>query len=251
MHKTALDTARLFFELYASDDAVIAELGSLNVTGSLRDVAPKARQYIGMDFAKGPGVDVILTDPYKLPLADNSVDVCVSSSCFEHSEFFWLLFLEMLRILKPGGVLYFSAPSNGQFHRYPVDCWRFYPDSGRALERWARVNGLRTLMLESFTGLQDWQPWNDFVAVFVKDERFAGQYPNRIMEKYPHTNGLVAGSDDLVNYNEWPQDQRGPLRSAYRYARLMLEGPGGALAEGRFREAVSLTIAPVKRLLSR
>jgi SAM-dependent methyltransferase len=70
---------------------------------------------------------------YKLPFADGSVDVVLSSSCFEHSEFFWLLFLEILRVLRPEGLFYLNAPSNGPFHRYPVDCWRFYPDSGNAL----------------------------------------------------------------------------------------------------------------------
>ena len=41
----------------------------------------------------GKGVDIVLEDPYCLPFADNSVDVVVSSSCFEQAEFFWLLFL--------------------------------------------------------------------------------------------------------------------------------------------------------------
>ena len=30
-------------------------------------------------------------------------------------------------------LFYLNAPSNGEFHRYPVDCWRFYPDAGGAL----------------------------------------------------------------------------------------------------------------------
>jgi hypothetical protein len=39
------------------------------------------------------------------PLKNDFADVIVSSSCFEHSEFFWLLFNESLRILKPNGLL--------------------------------------------------------------------------------------------------------------------------------------------------
>jgi SAM-dependent methyltransferase len=208
MHKSALDTGRLFFERYVVGPRTIAEIGSLDVNGSFRQFAPEGSRYIGLDFTEGQGVDVLLTDPYKLPLEDESVDVCVSSSCLEHSEFFWLTFLEMVRILKPDGVLYFSAPSNSQFHRYPVDCWRFYPDSGRALQNWAQRNGHDVLLLESFTGLQDWELWNDFVAVFVKDRRFGSAYSKRIIETYPHTNALVAGGDELLNFREWPQDQR-------------------------------------------
>jgi SAM-dependent methyltransferase len=216
MHKSALDTGRLFFEIYVQNPSVIADIGSLDVNGSLRQFAPAGSDYIGFDFAEGKGVDRILNDPYSLPLDNNSVDAIVSSSCFEHSEFFWLSFLEMMRVLKPKGVLYMSAPSNSQFHRYPVDCWRFYPDSGRALQNWARRNGYDALLLESFTGFQDWELWNDFVAVFVKDERFASKYPDRIINRYPHSNALVAGHNEIINYQEWPQDQRSLVHAVKR-----------------------------------
>ena len=66
-----------------------------------------------MDFQVGPGVDLLLSDPYVFPLEDENCDVVLSSSCFEHSEFFWLTFLEALRILKPHGLLYINAPSTG------------------------------------------------------------------------------------------------------------------------------------------
>ena len=86
---------------------------------------------------------MVLDDPYTLPFADESVDIVVSTSCLEHSEMFWLSFLEMLRVLRPTGLLYLNVSSNGNFHRYPVDCWRFYPDSGVAMVCWARRNGCR------------------------------------------------------------------------------------------------------------
>lgn len=45
-----------------------------------------------MDFQVGPGVDLLLSDPYVLPLEDENCDVVVSSRCSEHSDFFGLLF---------------------------------------------------------------------------------------------------------------------------------------------------------------
>ena len=51
---------------------------------------------------------------------------------FEHIEFFWLTRQEMMRTLKPGGTIILIAPSRGQEHSYPVDCWRFYPEGFRA-----------------------------------------------------------------------------------------------------------------------
>src|SRR5215472_18095742 len=102
MHKTALYHADAFFRTYARhfQAPVIAEVGSADLNGSLRQVAPGAGRYIGLDFDAGPGVDVVLKDPYRYPLDTGSVDIAVSSSCFEHADFFWLSFLEILRIVK-------------------------------------------------------------------------------------------------------------------------------------------------------
>ena len=203
--------AGLFFQTYmpAGAGKQVIEVGAQDVNGSLRQVAPAGATYIGVDFVPGKGVDVVLDDPYKLPFADASADACISSSVFEHSEMFWLLFLEMLRIVKPDGLVYLNAPSNGDFHRYPVDCWRFYPDSGRALVRWARRSGYAPCMLESFVSDQYNDIWNDFVAVFVKDEAHAHRYPARMLErKADFANGLRLGSDEIVKPTEASEDRR-------------------------------------------
>lgn len=122
---------------------------------------------------------------------------------------FWVLFLEIMRVLKPHGLFYLNAPSNGPFHRYPVDCWRFYPDSGRALIAWARRNGVNAALLESYTSAQYREPWNDFVAVFLRDEAFVAAYPERIIDRLDGiTNALRFGSDDLLQHTPDPEDQR-------------------------------------------
>ena len=61
-------------------------------------------------------------------------------------------FILTQRILRPGGLLYINVPSNGDFHRYPLDCWRFYPDAGVALVRWAGRRGIEIELVESFIG---------------------------------------------------------------------------------------------------
>ena len=198
MHVSALNFGKLFFETYCAglEGAVVYDVGAQNVNGSLKDVLPAHLGYVGVDFVAGNGVDIVLEDPYRLPFADGSLDVLVCSSCFEHSQFFWLVFLEMLRVLKPQGLLYLNMPSNGSFHRYPVDCWRFYPDSGRALEAWGARNGCPVRLLESFVGERSTESyesggaWHDFVAVFVKDGAHAAAYPARILDALAsHWNG--------------------------------------------------------------
>ena len=180
MHPSAMENGKLFFDTYLKPlgQVTVADIGAQNVNGSLKDVCPDNATYIGVDFVQGKGVDIIIDDPYKLPFEDGSLDAVVSSSCFEHSEFFWLLFNEIMRVLKPTGLFYLNAPSNGLFHRYPVDCWRFYPDSGNALANWANRCGYNTLMLESYTSYQSNGLWNDYVAVFLKDREHLPQHPD-------------------------------------------------------------------------
>ncbi len=223
MHDTSMKFGHLFFKTYTKEapGLTIVDIGAQDVNGSLRPFASPGHRYVGVDFVPGKGVDVIITDPYSLPFEDNSVDACVSSSCFEHSEFFWLLFNEVMRILKPTGVLYLNVPSNGRFHRFPVDCWRFYPDSGIALQNWGRKSGYNAILLESFTGRQEGYWWNDFVAVFLKDEKFAENYPRRMKESVPdHMNGRVYGVPDVSNFKKRPQDQEfGPIEIFRRILR--------------------------------
>lgn len=197
MHPSALASARRFFETYVTAPAGlrVIEVGSQDVNGSLREVTPAGVDYVGLDFVPGRGVDVLIKDPYHLPLPDDSADIVVCSSCFEHSEFFWLLFNDIMRLLKPQGLLYLNVPSNGDFHRYPVDCWRFYPDSGLALQNWARRSGYATTLLESYIGRQDRGVYNDFVGVFVKDGQYAGLYPGRIHARFDdYRNGWQLGA---------------------------------------------------------
>lgn len=209
MHPSAMSNGKLFFDIYAAklSQGVVIDIGAQDVNGSLRSVCPPHLNFIGVDFVQAPGVDVVLDDPYRLPFEDGSVDVVVSSSCFEHSELFWVLFLEIMRVLKPSGLFYLNAPSNGTFHRHPVDCWRFYPDSGRALITWAKRNGVDACVLESYVSLQDGAVWSDFVAVYLKGSEHADRFPDRITHVLKDFyNGQVLGSEEFLNPQEYHED---------------------------------------------
>ena len=207
MHKTAEDNARRFFDNYVypnTTDIQILEIGSVIGGFNIRSLNPPNSKYVGVDLGSGNGVDVVLSDPYKFPFDDESFDFAISSSCFEHSEFFWLSYLETMRVLKPHGVFYLNAPSNGDFHRYPIDCWRFFPDSGHALVNYGNRMGMNSCLIEQYTSDKEQDIWSDYVAIFLKDQSHIGRYPNRILNSFHnYNNGSTYPHTHLLNLKHW------------------------------------------------
>jgi SAM-dependent methyltransferase len=207
MHDTAAAFGAAFFRCYADafEGARVLEVGAGNVNGTLRGCAPQDCKYTGMDLADGPGVDVVLSDPYTYPFEPASYDIVVSSSCLEHDQMFWLSFAEMCRVLSEGGFIYLNVPSNGAFHRFPTDNWRFYPDSGLALVAWARRNGHDIHLVESFIGRRRNDIWNDCVMVFGK-----GDTPRQLCllaELFPRSFNIRIGEPEIIsNYCEITED---------------------------------------------
>lgn len=207
MHTTAYITGKHFFETYATTESLILEVGSQNVNGGLRDHAPNPEKYVGIDFCDGRGVDLILEDPYKYPFKDNTFDIIVTSSCIEHSEFFWLTYLECIRVLKPDGLLYCNAPGNRMgYHRHPVDCWRFMPDASKALEAWAHYNNIPVKVLETFSVcplVDDKSRCFDWCCIFLKDKKYINNFPYRMIDtlELPAVNVFKFMTEDSNNWN--------------------------------------------------
>ena len=171
MHQSSYRHMERLVEKYLDSHQMtkIYDLGSFDVNGSYRPLFKQPNwSYKGIDLESGPNVDIILDSPYQFPLPSRSSDVIISGQAFEHIDYFWLTWLEFIRVLKPGGIIFLLAPSRGPEHRYPVDCWRFYPDGYRALAKYADLD-----LLEVHT---DWHTdedddsavWGDTVGVFRK-----------------------------------------------------------------------------------
>ncbi|UPY36027.1 methyltransferase domain-containing protein [Sediminicoccus sp. KRV36] len=170
MHDTAMQIGSMFMRNYLSGrPGRLLDLGGMNVNGSLRSVAPEHSFYCGADLSAGNGVDVVIEGGGALPFSDGVFDAVVSSSCFEHDPLFWCTFAEMVRVTRPGGYVYINTPSNGEVHRYPLDCWRFYPDSGVALELWAARGGTPVRLIESMIAPRRTDQWNDCILVFGRE----------------------------------------------------------------------------------
>jgi len=148
MHQSSLESMLAFRKHHLEDrkneSLLILDLGSLDINGSYRSLFDAfSWKYRGMDMTSGKNVDIVLKNPYRWrEIRSRSADVLISGQAFEHIEFFWITMLEIARVLKPGGLCCIIAPSGGPEHRYPVDCWRFYPDGFDALARFASLEVL-------------------------------------------------------------------------------------------------------------
>ena len=213
MHPSALksfvDFKNIYLSKFKNKNIKLIEIGSLAVNSSVKLNLAENIDYVGVDICKGENVDIVLEDPYKLPFENESIDAVISISTFEHTQFFWLSYLEILRVLRNDGLFFLNAPSNSKFHRHETDNWRFYPDSSLALQKWGERNNFNPKVLEHFTNFETGRDiWNDYVSVTIKDKQYINKFPDRIIHsKKNFTNGRLNKSDEIINYQEVPQDQ--------------------------------------------
>ena len=170
MHTTSIENMqRMIYEnknkLSSNRVLQVMELGSYTEAGHdsyktlFKDIKT---EYTGVDMRAGPNVDLVMTDPYVIPLTDSSQDLIISGQTLEHVEWFWETMRELARILRSGGLMFMIVPMKGGVHRHPVDCWRFYPDSWTALARWANLELLET-------HIDTRSQWHDHCAVLKKN----------------------------------------------------------------------------------
>lgn len=157
----------------------VLDVGSYDVNGCYRPLFdPATFNYVGLDVEKGPNVDLVLPtddsfDPYtieawKKVLDDRKFDIVISGQCLEHVEYPWLTMKCIANTMKEGGVAFIIAPSNGGEHRYPIDCYRYFPDGFRALAKHSYLEVIDC-------GLNFGVMWNDCYMLLRKPEQNAGK----------------------------------------------------------------------------
>lgn len=185
MHDSAFEHMRMCIDVYMRKNRHydVLDLGSRKSVAShptQRDLlAGYDVTYTGMDVSPGGNVDVVMKKPYRIPAKSNTYDIVMTNQVFEHIPFFWASFLEMCRVLKPGGLIFLVVPSRGQRHGM-MDCWRYYPDSMRALAAFARMD-LREMYVDLPPRLPNGRPnyaaidnyWGDAVGVFHKPQQYS------------------------------------------------------------------------------
>ena len=133
--------------------------------------------YTGIDIQGGANVDIVMEEPYRIPLPTASQDIVISGQVFEHIPFPQASILEIARVLRPGGKFMMTVPSRGHHHS-TYDCFRYYPDGMRALAAWAQMEllGVSTDWPETgpdgqrfvYSSITEDHYWGDTLAVMRK-----------------------------------------------------------------------------------
>ncbi len=140
MHKTSLANMSRFVSKHLQDKQSepldILDIGSQDVgRGSYKPLFEnKGWNYVGLDITEGDNVSVVVKDIYNWKeLKTQSFNVVISGQALEHVEYVWVTMFEIARVLKKGGLCCIVVPSSGPEHRFPLDCYRFFPDGIKAL----------------------------------------------------------------------------------------------------------------------
>ncbi|HET7612911.1 MAG TPA: class I SAM-dependent methyltransferase, partial [Gemmatimonadaceae bacterium] len=82
-------------------------------------------EYVGLDIAAGPQVDIVVQPGERWPLPDAHFDVLISNQVLEHVADLDFTLAEMKRVVKPGGTVVVSIPFIYNEHGSPYDFQRF------------------------------------------------------------------------------------------------------------------------------
>mgnify|MGYP001344092795 CR=1 FL=1 len=88
------------------------DVGSLDINGS-NNLLFENSTVLGVDLALGPNVDIV-SFAHDIQLPADTFDTIISTECFEHDPFFGKTIQNLIRMLKPGGLLLFTAATYGR-----------------------------------------------------------------------------------------------------------------------------------------
>ncbi|MBT9161783.1 MAG: putative teichuronic acid biosynthesis glycosyltransferase TuaH [Dehalococcoidia bacterium] len=170
---------------YIIPSYTLLEVGSRDVNGTLRDLLmDSVREYVGVDLFDGKGVDrVVSVLELNAIYSESTFDMVLSTEMLEHCFEWREALLQMLLVLKPGGILLITTRSPGfELHDYPADHWRFSKEDfehvfspiGEILEiendmtlGWPCGIGIILRKICDNNALKEWRDWLDKFSVYA------------------------------------------------------------------------------------
>jgi SAM-dependent methyltransferase len=90
----------------------VLEVGSLDINGGIRIYFDNC-EFIGLDVGPGAGVDVVC-EGQNYEGEDNSFDTIATTECFEHNPYWVETFQNMIRMVKPDGLIIMTCATTGR-----------------------------------------------------------------------------------------------------------------------------------------
>ena len=90
----------------------VCEIGSLDLNGTIRYNFQNC-EYIGVDLGEGKGVDVV-SKGHEYDKDSEYFDVVHCTEVFEHDMYYKKTLQNMVRILKPKGLMFFTCATTGR-----------------------------------------------------------------------------------------------------------------------------------------
>jgi SAM-dependent methyltransferase len=90
----------------------VLDVGSLNVNGDNRYLFTDC-EYTGIDVGEGSNVDVVCV-AHELDMPDEYYDTIISTEAFEHDMYYEKSIKNIMRMLKVGGLFFFTCASEGR-----------------------------------------------------------------------------------------------------------------------------------------
>jgi SAM-dependent methyltransferase len=152
----------------------VLEIGSLDLNGTVRGYFTDC-DYTGLDVAAGPGVDVVC-EGQKYDAPDATFGTVICCEVMEHNPYWADTFRNMMRLLKPGGLMVMSCatgwrPEHGTARSNPENSpltvdqgWEYYHNlSVRDITRKVDFSPL-----SSWAFATNWDAW-DLYFLGAKD----------------------------------------------------------------------------------
>jgi SAM-dependent methyltransferase len=112
----------------------------------------RVEKYTGLEyegtFDKSCSPDVFW-DGQRMPFEQNSFDCVISTEVLEHVYNPEIMLAEILRILKPGGIIFLTTPFVWNLHERPFDYYRYTPFS---LEKILEEAGFEDIKISALGG---------------------------------------------------------------------------------------------------
>jgi SAM-dependent methyltransferase len=127
MHKTSYDLMTYFVKKYLPQNSNVLDFGGSHINGSYKDIITTQNSiYETLDW---DNADYVVKGYDWTNVPKKFFDAIISGQAFEHDLYFWKTLENINKTVKNDGLVIIIVPTKGDFHQYPVDCYRFYPDS--------------------------------------------------------------------------------------------------------------------------